>query len=166
MVKAVMGVAACEDGRAASPEGRASRLLPMHRCGGANHRETQLPPRCNGQAIVRSIARQMLSSPKLAKRCGRAPKARSPGNAAMRSHLDIPRSAPPAPPRLNDRKLLPWVRLPTHDAEAYLLRKLACIPLTIESISRKPYDTSSDRITPVNGSSSGRLSPRESPWTV
>ena len=86
----------------------------MHRCGGANRRETQLPPRCNGQAIVRSIARQMLSLPKLAKRCGRAPKARSPGNAAMRSHLDIPRSAPPAPPRLNDRKLLPWVRLPTH----------------------------------------------------
>jgi hypothetical protein len=27
--------------------------------------------------------------------------------------------------RSNDRKLLPWVRLPTHDAEAYLLRKLA-----------------------------------------
>jgi hypothetical protein len=65
-----------EGGRAASPEARVSGSLPMRRCGGANRREPQLPRRCNGRAIVRSIARRMPLSPTLARSCDPAPKAR------------------------------------------------------------------------------------------
>jgi hypothetical protein len=72
-----------EGDRAASPEDRVSGSLPMRHCGSANRREPRDPRRCNGQAIVRSSARQMPSSPPLVRSCGHAPKARSPENAAM-----------------------------------------------------------------------------------
>jgi hypothetical protein len=67
---------------------------------------------CSGQAIVRSIARRRLLLPILVKQCDRAPKARSPGNAAPRWHPDIPHTALPTPPHLNARRPLPRIESP------------------------------------------------------
>ena len=59
-------------------------MLPMRHCGDASRQEPRVPRHYNGRAIVRPIARQRPSSPTLARWCDHAPKARSPGNAAMR----------------------------------------------------------------------------------
>ncbi len=44
-----------EGGRAALPAARASRPLPVCRCGGANRREPQVSRHYNGQAIHLSV---------------------------------------------------------------------------------------------------------------
>ena len=83
--------------------GRASGSLPLRRCGGANRRAPQAPRRCNERAVVRSIACRRLLLSTLAKRRDPAPKARSPGNAAMRWRPDIEPTALPTPARALSR---------------------------------------------------------------
>jgi hypothetical protein len=105
----------------------------MRRCGGASRQEPRAPRHCNGRAIVRSIARRRLSSPALARRCDHAPKARSPGNAAMRWHPDIPHTALTTPPRSSARKLSPCVTL----------RLMALKPICFANPGESPFSKSS-----------------------
>ena len=104
------------------------------------------PRRCNERAVVRSIARQRLLLSTLAKRRDLAPKARSPGNAAMRWRPDIERTVLPTPPRSNDRRLSPCVKIPRLMAlQTICFARTRESPFIVESISRKPYDSPEHR---------------------
>ena len=127
------------------PKAQVSGSFPAHRCGGADRREPQAPQHCNGQAIVRSTARQRLSLPTPVRRCDHAPKARSPGNAAMQWNSDILRIALPTPPRSNACRPPPCVQSPDSQRSSLSPSQGSVNPLNVESISRKQYHPSFGR---------------------
>jgi hypothetical protein len=94
-----------------------------------------------GRDNARSIARRRLLLSTLAKPRDLAPKARSPGNAAMRWRPDIERTALPIPPRSNAHRLSPCVKILRLMAlQTICFARTRESPFIVESISRKPYD--------------------------
>ena len=125
---------------------RASGPSPPRRCPAVDRPSPTDQARCSARRAARSNAGRTRSSPPPRRSNAPSPVARSSGNAAKTSRLRSPRTAPPTPPRSDDQQCKPCS--PPRDSWPFHLPadNPHGNPHPVESISRKPYQSSASQM--------------------